>query len=188
MKKPLVLLLLGLLAGTMPAAATEWTIDPDQSRLTFLATQLRAEFEGRFSSFAPEVQFDPQQPATGLIRASVATRSVDTSNLERDEFLRGPDWFDSERWPEATFVSQTIVANGDGNFMATARLTLRDQTREVRMPFRFVPDPDGESWRMRGYVEVSRLDFGVGQRLWTNTDWVGDAVRVEIDLRLTATP
>jgi hypothetical protein len=41
---------------------------------------------------------------------------------------------------------------------------------------------------MAGQVTIKRLDYGVGQRDWKSTEWVGDDVTVSFTLRLLAQP
>ncbi len=168
---------------TYPASSGAWEVLNDASSLSFTATQQGASFTGRFDTFSAEVSFDADDPSAGAITGIVAIDSVDTEYAERDDYLRGSDWFDIGRWPEARFVTEEIIATDKpGEFTANALLTLRDQTRPVQMKFTFAKSANDDTWALTGEVALRRLEFGVGQGLWTNTEWVGDAVTINLTL------
>ena len=47
------LLILVLVCGSVALAATQWTMQPKESKLTFVGTQAGAEFEGAFERSRP---------------------------------------------------------------------------------------------------------------------------------------
>jgi len=71
---------------------------------------------------------------------------------------------------------------------ATGKLTLRNVTHEIHLPFTFKLAADGKSAVLVGGTAVHRLDFGVGQGEWSDTKWVGDEVRIRFELTLRRTP
>lgn len=176
-------LLLLLCVGSQ-AWAKDWTVDLAQSRLRFSATQQAAAFDGAFLKFDAKVRFDPAKPADGQITASIQTGSIDTQNAERDGYLRDADWFDVRKWPLASFKTRKITqAAAPSSFSSAADLTIRDRTRPVMFNFTFAVQKDGTA-RLTGTADLKRLDFNVGSGMWTNTDWVGNEVRVSVDLLL----
>lgn len=177
---PILLLLAGVYAGGV--GAETWAPVPDDSALTFTAEQQGAEFEGEFREFTATFDLDPADPTAARIEAVITVASVDTAYADRDEYLRGDEWFDAARWPQARFVTRNIRATSTG-YIADGLLTLRDQSREVPLAFTLEPLPDGRL-QFRGSTLIQRLDFGVGQGEWTNTDWVGNDVTIRVDLVL----
>jgi polyisoprenoid-binding protein YceI len=175
-------------AEAAPAGATtEYQLEPAGSSLTFTAVQQGAKFESRFDRFTARVRFDPAQPESGSIAARIDLGSVDTGNPERDEVLKGSDWFNPGRWPEAVFSAGRIVREGDA-FRATGTLTLRDVTAPVDLRFRWTPASAGKGPRLRGSATLERLAFGVGQGEWRDTSYVGNRVDVQVDIRLRQIP
>jgi polyisoprenoid-binding protein YceI len=178
-----------LLAVAAPAAAADYRVDRIGSSVTFKAVQQGARFSGSFERFGGDVSFDPAT-TTGRIDATVELASVDTGNPERDNVLRTPDWFDVARFPTARFVATAFRRTASG-FAADGELTLRDVRRPATLEFRFtLPDAAGRA-RLQGTLAVRRLDFGIGRGEWTDTTYVGNAVDVAIDVRLSpvgATP
>lgn len=172
------------LAAAPAGAATTWTVDPAASTLTFVATQAGGEFEGRFRRFAPTIVFDATDLAHARFSVTIDTASAETGEGDRDNTLKGKDFFDVQRWPSARFETSSFRAAGNGAFEAAGRLTLRDVTREIRLPFTFKPTADGKGAVLSGGATVKRLDFGVGQGEWQDTQWVGNDVRIHFELKL----
>ena len=166
------------------AAAAEWIAVPECSSLVFFATQQGARFQGRFVRFDARVAVDGDASRPDRIEATIDLASVDTADDERDEAVRDEDFFDTARYPRSKFVTQTIDRRGKG-FRATADLTIRDLSRPVVFDFTWLAPSDGRGRaRLQGSSILRRLDFGVGQGDWADTDWVGDQVEVRVDLCL----
>ena len=147
-----------------------------------MAVQQGAKFESHFETFTAQVQFNPARPETGRIRARIKLASVDTGNPERDEILRTADWFGVGQWPEATFVANRIVRVTDG-YSASGTLSLRGVARPVTLRFSWTPAGVTPA-RLSGEASVERLAFGVGQGDWQDTAYVGNAVAIQVDIRL----
>jgi len=173
-----------LLAATATHAAAAWTTDPAQSRLGFTATLAGGDFDGAFQRFQTDIDFDPADLEGSRFRVEIALASADTGDADRDLALKGADFFAVERWPSARFSADRFVVLGNGRFEALGRLTIRDTSREIRLPFRFEPVGDGKRAVLAGGTTIRRLDYGVGQGEWQDTQWLGDEVRIRFTLQL----
>jgi len=172
---------LALLFG-LAVAATQWHMQPKQSTLTFVGTQAGARFEGAFEKFIADIRFDPKDLAGSRFDVKIDLTSVNSRDGERDGIIKGPDLFATERWPTAHYVAGKFSARGKGKFAATGKLTLRNVTRDVPIEFTFEPR-DGSAW-LKGSATLKRLDFGVGQGEWQDTEWVGNEVEIRFALLL----
>jgi len=79
--------------------------------------------------------------------------------------------------------------SGD-TYEAHGQLTIRDVTREVKLPFELSigTDPDAADRLLasaKGDVTISRLDYGLGQGDWASTKTVGEEVVIKIEIRAT---
>lgn len=162
------------LAGPRQADAASGTLE-------FSATQADARFSGAFTQFRVVFDFDPGQPASGRLDVTVATASIDSQDGERDEILRGPDFFSAAKHPRAVYHAERFERAGNG-WRADGELTIRGKTRAV--PVTFTLAPAGDATIMKGTASLKRLDFGLGQGEWASTEWVGDAVDIRFELRL----
>ncbi len=153
-----------------------------ESSLTFKALYDGGEFEGRFENFETRITLDPQQSNGGCLQAAIRIASVNTENEERDDALVGNDWFALAKFPEARFETTSIRHLAGNNYVADAKLTIRDVTRELRFPFSF--EVTGDSARLQAEVTLNRLDYNIGQGDWRDDDLIGYPVRVSVDLHL----
>jgi polyisoprenoid-binding protein YceI len=164
--------------------AAVWQGDQNSGALRFVATQAGAKFTGHFGEFKVRFDFDPAAPAKGRLDVTIASKSADTADAERDEILHGTDFFSAVRYPEATYHAEGFTRDGRG-WIAAGELTLRGVTRPVTV--RFELKPKQRRVGMKGGAIVKRLEFGVGQGEWAATTWLGDAVDVAFDLSLRQT-
>ena len=172
---------------SLDLAATPWQVDRARSRLVFVPTVAGGEFEGRFKSFDATILFDPADLPGSQFVVDLDVASADTGDAERDTALVGSDFFAAKRWPKARFTATRFEARGGTRFEALGELRVRDVTRKVRVPFEFVPGPGAGVARLQGGTTIARLDFGVGQGEWRDTEWLANEVRIAFDLVLHRT-
>src|SRR5919109_1433149 len=93
----------------------------------------------------------------------------------------------ASRSPSRSAPSTPATRSATG-YEATGKLTIRDVTRDMRVPFSFrtATENGAAVGYMTGKTTVRRLDFGVGQGEWKATDQLGNEVGVSFALRLTA--
>jgi polyisoprenoid-binding protein YceI len=167
------------------AMAANWKSEPKQSKLAFVGSQGGAELAAVFERFTTDIRFDPKDLSHGKFDVNIDLKSVNSKDKERDGIIKGPDLFATEKFPNAHYVAEQFV-DKDGKYSANGKLTIRDVTRDVPIEFTYQTDAVG-AW-LKGSAKLKRLDFGVGQGEWKDTQWVGNDVRVEFSLRLVSTP
>jgi polyisoprenoid-binding protein YceI len=170
------------LALGLAYAATQWTMQPANSTLTFTGTQAGAPFQGKFEKFTADIRFDPKDLATSRFEVRIDTASVNTQDSERDDTLKSEDLFNVKRWPSAHYVVEKFTDKGGGKFSGAGQLTLRDITRPVPIEFTF-ENKNGNAW-LKGSAAIKRLDFGVGQGDWKDTETVANEVQIQFALLL----
>lgn len=173
--------LLVAIALSPSALAGVQQADQATGRLEFTATQAGARFSGAFTRFHVALDFDPAHPDRGRLDVTVDVGSVDSKDAERDEILRGADFFWAEKYPQAVFHAGRFERAGEG-WQAPGELTIRGVTRSV--PVTFTLATGGGPAVMKGGATLHRLAFGLGQGDWASTEWVGDPVDVRFELKL----
>ncbi|WP_116807716.1 YceI family protein [Steroidobacter cummioxidans] len=174
------------LAAVAALAAAQWSLQPKESKLTFVGEQAGAQFEGSFDKFTADISFDPKDLAASRFDVKIDTASVNTQDGERDTTIKSPDLFDVKRFPTAHYVADKFADKGGNKYSATGKLTLRNVTKDVPIDFTF-ESKDGGAW-LKGTAKIKRLDFGVGQGEWKDTSTVGNDVQVRFALRLKGAP
>ncbi len=180
----LAVLLAASLAAAPAGAATAWKTVAASSGIDFTGTLSGGEFAGRFRRFDADIAFDPADLGGSHFRVTIDVASADTADPDRDKALAGSDFFAADRWPVATYAASRFVPTGPDRYEARGQLTLRGTTRDVPVSFTFEPAADGRSAGLSGSATVRRLDFGVGQGQWQDTQWIGNDVRIHFTLAL----
>ncbi|MBL8446006.1 MAG: YceI family protein [Zoogloeaceae bacterium] len=171
------LLPLALLGLALPAAAVEYgKVLPEKSQITFTSRQMGVPVSGKFGRFAAQVAFDPARPEAGKATIEIELASIDAGSAEADEEVVGKNWFQTKAFPSARFVSTSVKPLGGGRYEVRGPLTLRGHTQDVTAPFAF--KTDGQLAVLDGTFVLKRLDFGVGQGAWGDTDTVANEVQV----------
>jgi polyisoprenoid-binding protein YceI len=78
-------------------------------------------------------------------------------------------------------VADHFAAKGT-SYTATGKLTIRNVTRDVPIAFTF-EKKDGSAW-LKCSAQIKRMDFGVFQGDWKDTEQVGNDVKVNFTLLL----
>ena len=191
-RRTLAALVLAVLAGVAAPMASRaepptWRMDAAASQLTFTPRLAGGEFAGRFERFDVTLRFSPADLAHSSLQVAVDLLSARTGDADRDAALQGGDFFSTTRWPQARFTSSSIRGLGGDRYEARGKLTLRDVTRDVLVPFRFESDaPSRRKARLSGSTSVQRLAFNVGQGEWRSTEWLDDLVRIDYTVVLDA--
>ena len=179
---PTMLTLLILLPGVSVAA--DWTSQAG-SALGFSASYQGETFEGRFAKFTTQIRFDPSRLADSNFDVRIALASASSNNEERDALLKGEDFFNSNKLPEARYSASKFRALGGNRFAADGTLSLRGVNKPVTLTFTWTP---GAKPVLIGEATLKRLDFGVGGGDWTDTDLIPNEVKVKTKLVLAPAP
>lgn len=165
-------------AVSPPPQPLQWQIDQDHSHIKFTATQAGAEFTGEWQRFNAQIHFDAAQLEYSRASVSIDATSVATQDSERDSTLAGSDWFDSPNFATVTFTAANFALNSNGTFTATAQLDIRGAAYPVQFDFKV--ESQGNQRRLEGRAQLDRLALNLGTVEWTDTEWVGQFVEVNV--------
>jgi len=181
MKSLLPLTLAALLAA--PAFAAEQKLLPAQSEVVFTSRQMGVPVDGKFRRFDAQVAFDPKKPETGRIGITIDVASVAMGAPEPEAELAKPAWFDSKRFPQASFQSTGIKAVGPGKYEVAGKLMLKGTPRDVVVPVALARK--GDTTVASGTFALKRLDFKIGEGEWSDFALVANDVQIKFKLALT---
>lgn len=177
----------GAARADAPAASARYQLDAAKSTLEFAFMQAGAQNKGHFRRFTVDFEFAAATATPGRLEVTIDMNSLDTGDEERDDTLKGDDLFDVKKFPQAHFLATQFSKTATG-YEALGKLTIRNVTRDARVPFSFRSASEGGAsvGYLTGKTQVQRLDYGVGQGDWKATDQVGNTATVSYALRLTA--
>ena len=173
-----------LLIPTLNASAQGWTSDVVHSSMAFQIRHIVTPLLGRFDKFDVAMKWDEKNLSASSISANVDVASVNTGFAGRDKHLKSADFFDAENHPKWTFTSEKIVKNGDEGYIAKGKITLRETTKDIEVPFKFLGVMEMEKGNKAGFsaeFSIKRSDFGLGGDMGGG---VGDEVKIMVFLEM----
>lgn len=160
----------------------DWTV-ASGGRLGFTAHWNGEAVDGAFGRWRAAIRFSPDQLAKSTIRVTVDLASADTGDGQRDDSLKGSDFFNISAHPNAVFTARDIRHRGGDRYEARGTLDLRGISKPATV--RFTLRIDGDRARVAGTARIDRTAFGVGQGEWAATDAI--AAGVDVDFSFSAT-
>lgn len=128
------------------------------------------EVTGTFRAYHGAISWNADDIAGSSVTVVIDLASIDTAIEERDEHLRGKDFFDVANHPRARFQSTSVEKTADG-FLARGELLLHGVKRDITIPFHLKSagvDPfQNDRVTFNGKVTIKRSDFGIdGTPFW----------------------
>jgi polyisoprenoid-binding protein YceI len=178
-----LLAMFALLAAPVANAVEYRTVLPAQSTVGFEFRQMGVPVKGSFRRFMSQLSFDPARPEAASAQIEIDIASIDAGSPEANEESAGRLWFDRNAYPNARFVSSRIRALGNSRYEMLGTITIKGKSREVVVPVTFIPGKKAVSFR--GAFTLKRLDFGVGEGMWSDTATVTNEVQVNFNIAAT---
>ncbi|MFC5195371.1 YceI family protein [Bizionia hallyeonensis] len=164
---------------------TNWSIDTAHSEIAFKVKHMMiSTVTGHFEDFQATAKTNGDDFNNAILEFSAKTASINTKNKDRDTHLKSDDFFNSEKFPEMTFVSKSF--NGD---TLVGDLTIRDVTKEITLDAELngiAVDPYGQTkagFDMTG--NINRKDFNLTWSAVTEAGSivVSDKVKLVLDVQ-----
>ena len=167
-----------------------WKVDNAHTSVNFSVNHFFSAVTGKFQGFDGSFHFDPNNLKGSSISFTIPVSGINTDNEKRDNHLQSGDFFDAEKYPNMSFVSSGFEKKSESDFIAHGKLTIRNTTKDVSLPFRVtgqMEHPMMEGTLILGLaleIKLNRTDYGVGTGSWAATMVVGDEVNISINMEL----
>ena len=146
-------------------AASKWTLDKSHSNVKFAVTHMVvSETEGSFKIFDGTVEHTKADWSDAKINFSVDINSIDTDNENRDKHLKGDDFFNAEKFPQAKFVGKSFKPLGSNKYELVGDLTIRDVTKSVKFDVKFggiATSTRGDKAGFKATTTINRFDYNL---------------------------
>ena len=175
------------------AQADTFVIDKVHSSVGFQVRHLFSKVLGKFTDFSGQITLDEAAPEKSGVEVSIKTASVDTSNAMRDKDLRSDAFFDTDKFPEITFKSESVKPTGQNTADVTGKLTMHGVTKEVVLKAELLGKGPGMQGKIvsgwDGTTTLKRTDFGLTwNKAIEGTQVVGEDVQVELHIEADKGP
>jgi polyisoprenoid-binding protein YceI len=164
-----------LLATSVPlvngaAQELQRPIDTRHSSAQFSVTHVFVErVRGMVPVAGGTVTLPPGSTIPIGVSAVLDASGIKSGDDDRDQALRGPDWFDVKRFPTWSFVSKKITPKGKGGFSIDGTLTIHGVAVPQHLEVTVDENAGHPIYHAVGHVErhafgmtVTRLDPAIG--------------------------
>ncbi|MEO5776692.1 MAG: YceI family protein [Flavobacterium sp.] len=167
-----------------------WAIDPTHSEIGFKVKHMMfTNVSGKFTQFEATIENEDDAFETSKISFSAEVNSVDTGNGDRDNHLRGADFFDVENFAKLTFNSTSIQKENEGEYKINGDLTIKDVTKNITLEAEYsglMKDPWGNTkigLSLNG--KINRAAFGLtwNAALETGGVLVGEDIKLASEVQ-----
>ena len=140
--------------------ATKWNLDTTHSEITFKVRHMMiSNVKGSFTDFTSELESEDDTFKNVTVKTTIQTGSVNTNNADRDNHLKGEEFFNVAANPVITFESNSL------NDEITGNLTINGITKPVTLDVEFGGinvDPWGNTKAGFSFEgKIKRSDFGL---------------------------
>ncbi|MFC7687934.1 YceI family protein [Ureibacillus sp. GCM10028918] len=169
----------------------KWTVDQSHSSVGFEVKHMMvSKVKGTFDSYTAEVEAaDLADLTTATIEFKFDIASINTRSEDRDNHLKGADFFEAESFPTINFKSTNITKDGD-DYKVTGDLTIKDVTKPVTFDVEYGgkgTNPWGvEVYGFEAEAKINREEFGLtwNAALETGGVLVGKDIKIKVELEV----
>ncbi len=183
------------------APAGSYTLDKAHSSLIFRVNHLGfSHFTARFKRWDATLAFDPTDPASMSVTATIEPLSLETDypdpKFDFNAMLTGAEWLNAAAFPKMTFTSTKVEMTGADTAKLTGEMGLHGITHPVTLDVKFNGGYAGHPLDPHGRIgfsahgSLNRSDFGIafGVPAPGTTMGVSDEVEIIIETEFNGPP
>jgi polyisoprenoid-binding protein YceI len=181
-----LILATSLAVAALPLHATTYTLEPNYTQGVFRWDHLGfSSPAAQFAQGQGTLEFDRADPARSTVEVTIPLSSLSTGVPDLDEDFRSPSFFDTTRFPVATFKSTKVEKGASmDRLKVTGELSLHGVTRPVTLEVTIVKI--GTNVRtgvptigFDAMTTLKRSDFGLGKYV----PQVSDAIQMHLTVQ-----
>jgi len=170
---------------------TKWVLDPSHSEVGFKVKHMMfTNVSGKFSDFNVDVETEADDFTKSAIRFEADMASVSTGNNDRDNHLRGEDFFDVTQFPKMSFAAGSLRQKDGDDYELAGDLTMHGITRPVSLDVEYGglgKDPWGNikaGFSISG--KINRKDWGLAYNAVLDNGGLllGEDIKLHIEIQL----
>ena len=171
-------------AATSPAEvqAGHYAVEPGHTQVGFSVLHFGfTHYAGMFSNVSGTLELNVKNPAASSLSVTIPIASVQTTSAVLTGELKGAEWFDAGKFPDATFVSTSVKLAGKSDAVVSGDLTLHGVTKPETLKVHFIgagmnPIDKKYTTGFEATGTIKRSDFGVSKYV----PYVSDEVALRI--------
>ncbi len=165
------------------AIAGEYNVDTYHSFVDFSVRHFLSKAKGSFAIESGTINITDNLENSS-IQVTINVNSVSTSNADRDADIKKEGFFETAKYPTATFTSTSIKHSSTGAFayVAEGDFVMKGITKTISVPFNYNGMTErGEQpavYSFEGMFTINKADFGIA----AENPALGDDVTVDINI------
>ncbi len=168
----------------------QFDADKAHSSISFqIRHMVVSKVNGHFNDFSVTIMADTVDFTKSTVTATVKVATIDTGNEKRDIHLKSADFFEVEKYPEATYKSNSVEKKGD-EYIAHGTLTMHGVSKSLDINFKILGQIKDFEGKTRVGIEATavldRKDYNISWNRALDTGGVilGSEVTLEILLEM----
>ena len=162
--------------------ATTLALDASTSKVEFVGAKVSGDHRGEFGEPSGSIQLDEAGKVVGM-QVQVDTTALEIAPEKLQQHLSGPDFFDVEKYPTASFKLVSLDGPNRGEFEVKGDLELRGITKRISFPAKGTLSKSEVT--TSASFKINRKDFGITYAGMAD-DLIKDEVLLELDLEFRA--
>jgi len=159
--------------------AAKYAFDQTASKVSWVGSKVTGKHEGGFNTFSGTVDLVDGSPEKSKVNVDIDANSLSSDSDKLVGHLKSPDFFDTAKFPKATFVSTDIKKGGEkgASHTVTGNLTLKGVTKSITFPANIAVAGDTAS--VDAEFAINRQDFAL-----TYAGKADDLIRNDVVIKL----
>jgi hypothetical protein len=133
-----------------------------------------------------KVSIEADSANVSAVNLTVDISKLNSDNAQLVEHLKGEDFFDTDKYPSAKFVSENIQYKDDTHALVKGTLTIKEKSINIQFPLLIQKTNNGQIFT--GKIIVDRTAFGIRYNSKSFFSDLGDqAIKNNFDLKFEFT-
>jgi polyisoprenoid-binding protein YceI len=169
-------------APAAPGVKESLPIAAEGSSIGFVGSKVTGKHEGSFKQFSGTIDLVDGAAEKSKVTISIDTESVTTDTEKLTGHLKSPDFFDTAKFPKATFESTEIKAGGaaGATHTITGNLDLHGVKKVIAFPATLTVTADAVT--AKAEFAINRKDFAINYAGKAD-DLIRDEVLIKLSIR-----
>ncbi len=134
--------------------AVNWKVKGDASVITLKGGKIDAQMKGLKAT----ILFDDANPEKSKFSATLEAKTFNSGNGMMNKHAQSEEALNTEKFPLISFES-TSVTGKDGAYTAQGKLTIKDVTKDIALPFSF--EQKGAESLFKGKFSIVPKEFNI---------------------------
>ena len=160
-----------------------YVLDPAHGKITWSLNHLGfSTYYGQITDVEAKATLNPKEPGKSRVTVTVRTDSVNGLNDRLNQHVKTPDFFDTAKFPTATFTTTSVEPTSPTTARILGDLTLKGVTKPIAIDATFnqagiAPTDKKYTVGFDGRTVIKRSDFGINAFL----PILGDEVTLRLE-------